>query len=255
MIVDTHAHLHSDAFNDDRAAVFTRAQEHGVTCIINVGCDMADSTAALATARTYGGYASVGIHPHEAKDAPDDLEAAFAPFVADEKIVAIGETGLDYYYDHSPRDAQARILRAQLAIARNERLPVIFHQRDAYDDFLAILRREWTNDMRGVIHCFTGDTAQAKIFTEEFGLYLGIGGVYTFKTAQATRDAVAEVGISHIVLETDAPYLAPIPFRGKRNESSYMTHTAERIAQELGRTPSSVIATTTANAKKLFSLP
>ena len=255
MIIDTHAHLHSEAFNDDRAAVFARANEHDVRCILNVGCDIADSTAALAAAHTYGGYASVGIHPHEAKDAPEDLVAAFAPFIADEKIRAIGETGLDYYYNHSPHDAQARILRAQLAIARNADLPVIFHQRDAYDDFLAILRQEWTKEMRGVIHCFTGDTAQARTFTEEFGLYLGIGGVYTFKTAQATRDAVAAVGISRIVLETDAPYLAPIPFRGKRNESAYITHTAERLAQELGSTPSSVIATTTANAKALFSLP
>ncbi|MHB8461227.1 MAG: TatD family hydrolase [Vulcanimicrobiaceae bacterium] len=255
MIVDTHAHLHSEAFDDDRATVFARATDHDVRCILNVGCDMADSARALATARTFGGYASVGIHPHEAKDAPEDLVAAFAPFLADEKIVAIGETGLDYYYNHSPRDAQARVLRAQLAIARKEDLPVIFHQRDAYDDFLTILRQEWTPAMRGVIHCFTGDTTQARVFTEEFGLYLGIGGVYTFKTAQATRDAVAAVGLCHIVLETDAPYLAPIPFRGKRNESAYITHTAERIAQELGSTPSAVITATTANATTLFGLP
>ena len=253
-MIDTHAHLHSDAFTDDRNAVFERASAAGVTGILNVGCDMSDSERARITAREFGGYASVGIHPHEAKAAPDDIAQAFAPFLADDRIVAIGETGLDYYYDHSPRENQHSVFRAQLAIARTTHLPLIFHQRDAYDDFIAILREEWDPSMRGVIHCFTGNCEQAAIYTREFGLLLGIGGVYTFKTAQATRDAVASVGLDAIVLETDAPYLAPIPHRGKRNESSYITHTAQRIADELHRSLDDVAAITTRNALSLFAL-
>ena len=161
---------------------------------------------------------------------------------------------MDYYYNHSPRDAQERVLRAQLRIARERNLPVIFHQRDAYDDFVAVLREEFADGMRGVIHCFTGDTAQAKTFTEEFGLYLGIGGVLTFKAAEALRDAVRAVGIGPIVLETDCPYLAPIPMRGKRNEPAFVSYTHAKLSEVLGTDPGEVLAQTDRNARKLFGL-
>jgi TatD DNase family protein len=255
MFIDTHAHVHDNAFDDDRAAVVDRMHAAGISTAVSVGCDIADSRRALETAEQYGLYASAGIHPHEAKDAPEDIAAAFAPFLESERVVAIGETGLDYYYDHSPRDAQQRVLRAQIALAREREYPVIFHHRDAFEDFAAILREEWRANMRGIIHCFTGDTAQAQTYVDEFGMLLGIGGVLTFKSAQQVRDAVRAVGLEHLILETDCPYLAPVPYRGQRNEPAYAAVTARALADVLETTPELVAQTTTANARAVFRLP
>jgi len=254
-MIDSHAHVHDKAFDEDRAEVVARARAAGVTATLTVGCDLADSARAIACAREYGLRASVGIHPHEAKDAPEDLAAAFAPLLADPAVVAIGETGLDYYYDHSPRDAQTRVLRAQMRLARKRDLPLIFHHRDAFDDFLAILRDEFVPGMRGVIHCFTGDAEQATIYVEEFDLKLGIGGVLTFKTADGLRDAVRAVGLAPLILETDCPYLAPIPHRGKRNEPAFVAATAAKLAEVLGEPLEAVTASTGAAARGLFRLP
>lgn len=255
MLIDTHAHIHDKAFDGDRDAVVQRMHDAGVQQAITVGCDLADSQRALEVATRYGVYASAGIHPHEAKDAPENIAAAFEPFLANERVVAIGETGLDYYYDHSPREAQQRVLRAQIALARERDHPVIFHHRDAYDDFVSILREEWREGMRGVIHCFTGDTAQAQTYVQEFGMKLGIGGVITFKSAQSIRDAVVSVGLEPLVLETDCPYLAPVPHRGKRNEPAFVSMTADALAPLLGRTRDDILAATTQNARALFRLP
>lgn len=252
MLVDTHAHIHDKAFDGDRDAVVERMRAAGVESAITVGCDLADSARALDTAMRYDLLCSAGIHPHEAKDAPEDLAGAFAPFLANARTVAIGETGLDYYYDHSPREVQQRVLRAQIALARERGYPVIFHHRDAFEDFVGILREEWRPGMRGVIHCFTGDTAQAQTYVNEFGMLLGIGGVITFKSAQPVRDAVAAVGAERLVLETDCPYLAPVPHRGKRNEPAYVSITADALAHLLGTTRETVASVTTRNARTLF---
>jgi TatD DNase family protein len=253
-VIDTHVHIHDQRFDDDRAAVVARAREAGLSHMISVGCDLADSARALDVARDYRIYSSVGIHPHEAKDAPVDIELVFEPFLHDRRVVAIGETGLDYYYDHSPRDVQARVMRAQVRLARDTGFPLIFHQRDAYDDFLAILNEEWVTGMKGVIHCFTGDAAAARTYVDDFGLLLGIGGVVTFKTAEPLRAAVAEVGLDSIVLETDCPYLTPVPHRGERNEPAYVTYAASKIAEILGCTVDEVSVKTDANALALFPL-
>lgn len=255
MLIDTHAHIHDKAFDEDRDAVVARMRDAGVETAVTVGCDLHDSARALETARKYGLYASAGIHPHEAKDAPQDIAAAFAPLLADDRVLAIGETGLDYYYDHSPRDAQQRVLRAQIALARERGYPVIFHHRDAFDDFLAILRAEWRPQMRGVIHCFTGDAAQAQTYVHEFGMKLGIGGIITFKSAQPIREAVAAIGLTHLILETDCPYLSPVPHRGKRNEPAYVSLTADALALLLGATHDAVLSATTQNARAVLGLP
>ena len=255
MLIDTHAHLHDKAFDEDRDAVVQRMRDSGIETAVTVGCDLADSARALDAAMRYGLSASAGIHPHEAKDAPEDLAAAFAPFLANARVRAIGETGLDYYYDHSPREAQQRVLRAHITLARENGYPVIFHHRDAFDDFTAILRDEWRAGMRGVIHCFTGDTAQAQTYVREFGMLLGIGGVITFKSAQPVREAVKSVGLEHLVVETDCPYLAPVPHRGKRNEPAYVSVTADALVQLLETSRESVEAATSFNAKALFGLP
>ena len=251
-MIDTHAHVHDARFDEDRSEVLARAKAAGIATMVTVGCDLADSHRALETAKDNRIYASIGVHPHEAKDAPSDIPLVFEPFLHDRRVVAIGETGLDYYYDHSPHDVQRDVMREQVRLARESGFPLIFHQRDAYNDFMAILQDEWTDDMRGVIHCFTGDTEQAFRYTKEFGLYLGIGGVLTFKTADPIREAVAAVGLESLVLETDCPYLAPIPHRGDRNEPAYVTLTAQKVAELLSIPVETVETATDANARTLF---
>jgi TatD DNase family protein len=254
-MTDTHAHVHDARFDDDRDAMLARARAAGVERIVTIGCDLADSERALAVAERFGLQATIGIHPHEAKSAPGDIAAAFDRLRASAAapIVAIGETGLDYHYKHSPADDQRRVMRAQVAYARAAGLPVVFHQREAYDDFVALLRAEWDRTaMSGVVHCFTGDAAQARTFVDEFGLLLGIGGVVTFKTAEPLREAVREVGLGALVLETDCPYLAPVPHRGARNEPAFMLESARTVAGVLGVAPADVVAATDAAAVRLF---
>ncbi len=263
-MIDTHAHVHDQAFEADRAEIIARARAAGVTGLVVVGTDLADSARAILVAHEFGTAVAVGIHPHEAAQAPADLPAAFAPLLASaDHLVAIGEIGLDYHYEHSPREIQQQVLRAQLLLADHYDLPLIFHEREALDDFISILRAENTRrgelgrkPLQGVIHCFTRDLAAAKIYTEEFGLKLGIGGVLTFKTAQALREAVSAVGLAAIILETDCPYLAPVPYRGQRNEPAFVAATAQKLAELLGCSLAEVLAVTTENARALFgSLP
>jgi TatD DNase family protein len=251
-MIDTHAHVHDPAFDADRDAVLSRAENAGIVKIITVGTDLGDSRRALAIASEAGLAASIGIHPHEAKDAPAHIAAAFDELLENDENgpVAIGETGLDYHYMHSPVEDQRRVLGQQLAFARSRGLPIIYHQREAFDDFVSVLRAGGASEVPGVVHCFTGDTAQARLLVQEFGLRLGIGGVLTFKTAQPLRDAVRAVGLEHLVLETDCPYLAPVPFRGTRNEPAYVVETARL----LGRTVEEISAVTDANARALFAL-
>jgi TatD DNase family protein len=253
-LIDTHCHVHDKKFDGDRDAVIARARRAGVTAMITVGEDLDDSRLAAEVAGQYGLHVAAGIHPHESRNAPRGLAAELLPILNDETVIAIGETGLDYYYDFSPRDVQAEVLRAQLDVALETGMPVVFHQRDAFEDFTAILRRRWTRGMRGVVHCFTGTPEQARTYVDEFGLMLGIGGVLTFPNAQSLRDAVVQVGLDWIVLETDCPYLAPVPMRGKRNEPAFVAHTATRVAQLLGVSLADVTARTDANAVRLFGL-
>jgi TatD DNase family protein len=255
-MIDSHAHLHDAKYDEDRAATIARAQAAGVSTIVTIGCDMDDSRRALETAEKFGLLASIGIHPHEAASAPPDIAAAFDVLRArgGDRIVAIGETGLDYFYNHSPVADQRRVLVAQLQYARTHDLPLVFHQRDAFDDFVAVLREHFDPaTMRGVVHCFTGPPEQARIFIGEFGLRLGIGGVVTFKTAEPLRAAIRAVGLDSLILETDCPYLAPIPYRGKRNEPAFMTETLKRVAEVLGLPPAQIAAATTATASAFFA--
>ncbi len=254
---DTHAHVHSTAFDDDRDAMLARARVAGISRIMTIGCDLADSERARDVALERDLDYTIGIHPHEAIDAPADIAAAFDALVAPAARPprAIGEMGLDYYYDHSPRDVQRTVLATQIRYALERAYPAVFHQRDAYDDFIEVLRAETPSGLRGVVHCFTGSAEEAKRFVGEFGLHLGIGGVVTFKTAENVREAVRAVGLDAIVLETDCPYLAPIPHRGKRNEPAFMASTAAFVASLLKIDERTVIERTRANAEGLFGAP
>jgi TatD DNase family protein len=253
-VIDTHCHVHDTQYDADRDAVVARARDAGVTAMVTIGEDVADSARAIAIAEPYEICVAVGIHPHEAKNAPADIERDLRALLDRPGVIAIGETGLDYYYDHSPRERQAAVLRAQLRLAREMKLPVVFHHRDAFADFSAILREEWADGMRGVVHCFTGTTEEARTFVDEFDLYLGIGGVLTFPNAAGLREAVAGVGPAKLVLETDCPYLAPVPMRGKRNEPAFVAHTAAKLAELLAMRHDDLIAATDQNARTLFDL-
>ncbi len=254
-MIDTHCHLHDKQYDGDREQTISRAFDAGLSAMLTVGCDLEDSRRAIALANRFTLSASAGVHPHEAKYAPADLNEAFAPLLEERVVVAIGETGLDYYYDRSPRDVQARVLRDQIRLARERKLPLIFHHRDAFDDFVGILHDEFDpQTMSGVVHCFTGDTPQARTFVDEFGLKLGIGGVVTFAKADALRAALRSARIDSIVLETDCPYLAPVPKRGQRNEPAFLPHTAAKVAETLGLGVDEVIATSNRNAFTLFGI-
>ena len=253
-MVDTHCHLHDKQFDGDREQTIARAFDAGINGMLTVGCDLADSQRAIEVAERFSIAASVGIHPHEAKDAPADITAAFGPLLLKKSVVALGEMGLDYYYDHSPRDVQADVLRKQIRLARERKVPSIFHQRDAFDDFVSILREEFAPGMQGVVHCFTGNAQQARTLVGEFGLKLGIGGVITFPKSDDVRNAVRGVGIDAIVLETDCPYLAPVPMRGRRNEPAWVKHVADRLTEVLGIGIEEIVSITTGNAYELFGI-
>ena len=251
---DTHAHVQDAVFDPDRAAMLARAREAGVTRIMTIGTDLSDSRRAQATAAEYGLDYAIGIHPHEAEDAPREIAAALDALVAEgtRPPTAIGEMGLDFYYSHSPKEAQQRVLIEQLRYALDRKLPAVFHQRDAFDDFVAILRTVAAGPVRGVVHCFTGEPEQARLLVDEFDLRLGIGGVLTFKTAQNVRDSVIAVGLDNLILETDCPYLAPVPHRGRRNEPAFMAATAALLAKLFETTVEDVVERTGGTARTLL---
>ncbi|MCL1845348.1 MAG: TatD family hydrolase [Defluviitaleaceae bacterium] len=252
MIIDTHAHYDSERFDDDRHELLAALPASGVEKIINIGCDIETSEAAIALAAEYPHvYASVGFHPHYVKKLTEENLQRIIALAGSEKVVGFGEIGLDFFHDHSPRDVQRFWFARLLDVVADLNLPAIIHSRDASDEvFVAI---EKSRVRRGVVHAFSGDDALARAYVE-MGFYIGIGGVVTFKKTDALQAAVAAVPLEKILLETDCPYLAPEPFRGKRNESPLLVHVAEKIAQIKGATAEAVCAQTSENAKKLFNL-
>jgi TatD DNase family protein len=270
-LVDSHCHLDQPHFASDREAVIARAAESGVTRLINPGVDLPSSRAAVALARRYEGiYAAVGVHPHDAKTLDAAALAELPALAQAYKNVAIGEIGLDYYRDLSLRDAQRRAFQAQLELAAQLGLPVIVHDRDAHADVLALLS-SWSVSLHaahstldgkaGVLHSFSGGVALAERAVA-LGFYIGISGPVTYpglaaragKNADQTRDVARAVSLDRLLIETDAPYLTPQPYRGKRNEPAYVRFVAQAVADVRGLTLEQVTARTTANAAVLFGL-
>ena len=250
-LIDTHAHLDSSDYSDDRAAVIARTFTGGVG-VITVGVDLESSEAALKLAQHHRSiWAGVGVHPHEARRFNAQVEKRLRELVTDQKVVAIGEIGLDYYRDLSPRSTQRDVLIKQIELANDIGLPVIIHNRESTKDMLAILRGHRPHS--GVIHSFLGDIDLARGFID-LGLYLGIGGPLTFKKNDILRDAVSEIPLDKIVLETDSPYLTPVPYRGKRNEPLYVRYVAEEIARIKELSIDKAAAVTTENARQLFDI-
>jgi TatD DNase family protein len=251
-LVDSHCHLDDPKFNEDRDAAIARALAAGVTRLLAIGTGNGppDLEVALRLAERYDCIdATIGVHPHDAAKATDETFARLRDLAAHRKVLAIGEIGLDYHYDFSPRDVQRAVFDRQLEIAREARKPIIIHTREAWDDTLAQIT---TLPHGGVMHCFTGDAAQARQALDR-GFHISFGGVLTFPKAEALREAAAIVPDDRLLIETDSPYLAPVPHRGKRNEPAFVLETARRLA-EVRNTPLHQIADlTTQNFLKLFS--
>ncbi|MBM4037875.1 MAG: TatD family deoxyribonuclease [Planctomycetes bacterium] len=251
-LVDTHAHLTDPQLAGDEAAILARAAAAGVAAIVDVGTDLATSRAAIHRAQQYRNVvANVGIHPHEAKTADDAAFAELRCLATQPQVVAIGECGLDYFRDHSPRDIQRRVFACQLAMAKELGIPAVIHCRDAYPDCLDIVAAELGVEPRGVLHCFLGDAAAARRALD-LGLHLGIGGGLTRQ--EALRPVVAALPLDRLLVETDCPYQTPRPRRG-RNEPAFVRLVAECLAATLGLPLDRVAEATTANACHLLALP
>ncbi len=253
-LVDTHCHIHLPEYPLDADAVRQAATDAGVTRLICVGCTLHDSQAAVAYAEHRDNvWVSIGLHPHEASRYVGDSHALqqFHDLATRPKVIAVGETGLDYYYDHSPREAQKKLLRFQLDIASEHNLPLIFHVRDAFDDFWQIF--DEYHGLRGVIHSFSATPAILEQVLSR-GLHVGLNGIMTFTKDVAQLEAAKKVPLDRLVLETDAPFLTPVPFRGKVCEPKHVAVTAEFLADLRGESVQELAAATTQNAQKLFTM-
>lgn len=255
MLIDSHAHVDGPEFDADRSEVLARARAAGVQRIVVIGAvdEPASAERAVALAeRDPDVWATVATHPHDAGRMTPDWWAIHERLAPHPRVVAIGETGLDYFYDHSPREAQKAAFARFIDLARSVGKPVVCHIRDAHDDARAILTAGGVTDC--VIHCFTGTPDDARAYAE-LGYYISFSGIVTYKNAQPLRDAVAEVPHDRLLIETDCPYLAPVPKRGKRNEPSFLPHTAEVVARCAGMSFEELADKTARNTCRVFRLP
>ena len=250
-IFDTHSHYTDSAFDEDRDQVLDALPKEGIVHAVLAGTTLEDSAAGIALTRRYDYlYAAVGIHPETAGQQPADYLAQLERMAADPRVVAVGEIGLDYHYEGYDRDVQIRLFREQLDLAKQLDLPVIIHARDCTEDYVNILREMRP---RGVVHCFSGSAETAREVLK-LGMYIGFTGVLTFKNAKKALKALAEVPEDKLVLETDCPYMAPEPNRGKRNNSAYIRYVAEKIAELKGITYEEVVEQTEKNAREMYRL-
>jgi len=254
MLFDTHAHLNDTQFNEDLQEVINRAQNEGVTNMVVVGFDRPTIQRAMELAETYEFiYACVGWHPVDAIDMTDEDLVWIEELASHPKVVAIGEMGLDYHWDKSPKEIQKEVFRKQIRLAKKVKLPIVIHNREATADIVEILKEEGAEEVGGIMHCFSGSPEVAQECVK-MNFYISLGGPVTFKNAKKPKEVAAEIPLEKLLIETDCPYLAPHPYRGKRNEPSYVKLVAEEIAEIKGLTFAEVAVATTRNAKKLFAI-
>lgn len=254
MIFESHAHYDDDAFEGDRAILLEKLKENDIGYVMNISSDLSSVRATLSLAEQYSFlYAAVGIHPSDAGELDEESFAWLKAQCAGKKVLAVGEIGLDYYWDNVARDVQKKWFARQLALANEMDLPVVIHSRDAAKDTLDLMRAETSVRKRGVIHCFSYTKEIAKEFLD-MGYLIGVGGVVTFKNAKKLRECVEYLPMEMILLETDCPYLAPEPYRGKRNCSLYLPYIAAEIARIKGISEEDVVEVTERNAKRLFQI-
>jgi TatD DNase family protein len=253
-LFDTHTHLDSHKFDEDRKEVIERAREAGVDLLLNIGFNRETIPTTIALSEAYDFiYAAVGWHPVDSIDmTPDDLEW-IERLCEHPKVVAIGEIGLDYHWDTSPKDVQHRVFREQIRLARKVKKPIVIHNRDAHEDIVKILREENAAEVGGVMHCYSGSWETAKACLD-MNFYISFGGPVTFQNARVPKEVLKQVPLDRLLIETDAPYLTPHPFRGKRNESAYVSLVAQSAAELLGKSVEEIAKITTENGKKCFSI-
>jgi TatD DNase family protein len=255
-LIDSHAHIQGPEYDVDREAVLARAQQAGLEMIVVIGGagDLSSNAAAVSLAESHPAlYATVGMHPHDARTVGARELDRLQDLTRHERVIAIGETGLDFYYNHSPRDVQRDIFSVFIHMARNTRLPLVVHERDAQSEAVDLLRLEGGGDVRGVIHCFTGEYEAARRYLD-LGFYLSFAGIITFKNAEVLRDVVRRMPLDRMLLETDSPYLTPVPHRGKRNEPAFVRLVAETVARIKEIPVNEVAGATSANVRELFRI-
>lgn len=254
MIFDTHAHYDDEAFQEDRDELLNSLSTHGIEAVVNVGASIQTTKNTLELMKKYPFvYGAVGVHPSETEELNDNLMDWLKHVSGEKKVVAIGEIGLDYYWKEPDPEIQKHWFVRQLQLAREVKLPVIIHSRDAAQDTLDIMKAEKAGEIGGVIHCFSYGTEMAREYLN-MGFYLGIGGVVTFNNGRKLKEVVEYMLLDRIVLETDCPYLSPVPNRGKRNSSLNLPYVAEAISQIKGISPEEVIKITNQNARNLYRL-
>ncbi|MFE4353397.1 TatD family hydrolase [Peribacillus butanolivorans] len=254
MLFDTHVHVNAEQFNEDLEDVIERAQEAGVNNMVVVGFDRPTITRAMELIETYEFmYAAVGWHPVDAIDMTEEDLKWIEELSSHPKVVAIGEMGLDYHWDKSPKAIQMEVFRKQIQLAKKVCLPIIIHNREATADIVNILKEEEASEVGGIMHCFSG-SAETAMECIDMNFYISLGGPVTFKNAKKPKEVAAAVPLDRLLIETDCPYLAPHPYRGKRNEPSYVKLVAEQIAEIKQLSVEEVSKATTDNAKKLFGI-
>jgi TatD DNase family protein len=251
MLIDSHVHLGS---LEDIDQVVQNALDGSVSYIINMSSDLPSAHQTVEFTEKYPGvYGAVGIHPHEAKSYNPQIFFEISGLIKNDKIIAVGETGLDYHYDFSPREIQKESLQKHIDLSIETGLPVIIHVRDSEDDVKAMLKKNSCERLEGVIHCFTGDYPSASLYIE-LGFYISFSGILTFKRSEELRDVAKRLPIEKILVETDSPYLAPVPYRGKKNQPAYVKYVAQTLADITDRSFEEVSEITTNNCKELFSI-
>ena len=254
-LFDSHCHLENGRFEEDLPEVMARMKDAGVNRCILAGSDMETGEQIVALTREHSHvYGVVGIHPHDAKTWTDDCADRLARWVKEERIVGIGEIGLDYYYDHSPRDVQKEVFVKQLLLARELDMPAVFHVRDAHGDVLDLLRANRAQLPAGVVHCYSGSVESAREYLD-MGFYISFAGPITFKNANKLLDVAKYVPLDRILVETDSPYLAPVPMRGRRNEPTYVQYVAQTVAELRGISPEEMAQAAFENTCRLFRIP
>lgn len=248
-IFDTHSHYDDEKFNEDREKVLLSLHDNGVCGIIDCGCDKASSLEAIKLSEKFPFvFAAIGIHPHEAADAAQADLAELEALYSNKKVVAVGEIGLDYHYDFSPRETQLEFFEKQIILANELSLPIIVHDREAHEDTMSLLKKY---KPKGVVHCFSGSAEMAKEVLK-IGMYIGLGGAVTFKNARKPLEVAAIVPDDRLLLETDCPYMAPVPLRGTRCDSSMIAYTAEKLSEVRNTNTQALIDKCRENAKALF---
>src|SRR5579875_214370 len=254
MLFDTHVHLNDQQYKEDLPEVITRAQEAGVSMMVVVGFDRPTIKRAMELAEQYDFiYACVGWHPVDAIDMTEEDLLWIEDLAAHPKVVALGEMGLDYHWDKSPKEIQQEVFRKQIQLAKKVKLPIVIHNREATADVVEILKEEGAEEVGGIMHCFSGSPEVAKECIK-MNFYISLGGPITFKNAKKPKEVAAEVPLDRLLIETDCPYLAPHPYRGKRNEPRFVRLVAEQIAEIKGLTFEEIANATTQNARKIFAI-